>query len=713
MHKKLLASALLAACLQNSIYAQTVKNEKFELLARDIINTNKNIVIASGDVVVYSPTYYITADKAKYNKSKEVFELFGNVLIIKDNKVQTQSKYAYVNLQNKKTIANPNFLSEMGSNFWINSKKTIKNNNTVNFKDSILSSCDCSKPVWSIKTSSGDYDTKDKWLNAYNARFYLKDIPVFYFPYIGFSTDKTRRTGLLPPLIGYSKSEGFFYSQSLFIANAPDYDFEIRPQYRSRRGNGIYGYFRYADSPYSKLELKTGYFKEKNNYVKENKLKSDNHYGWEAKYERSKLFSNEKSQDGLYALIKYLNDVEFYTLEDNEDESSINEKVESKINYFYNTSKFYGGIYARYYINTAQDNNDETLQELPQFHAHMYPQRLPILRDITYSADAKVINYTRQKGLNARIYEANVPFSYNLDLIDDYLYFKAINKTTLSRYDYSNMQDLGTDFKDGTLMQNKTSLILGTDLLKPYENFLHTVNFNAKYNTPHNIKQNGDLYGITTDDDPLKKKLLNPFPVETDEKEFELSLSHSLYEKESLKQLINHKITQFIVYNNEENKYEFRNLENYIKVKYSLADFTQRLIYSFKDHQLTESDSSLGISYDDFKLTTGYYKSVKTETSGKDDSESYRINASYKISRDYKITYSEYYNIEEQIRSKQSFGININDRCWNLDLIFARKLEPATTTNNLPVDQKIVYFTLTFKPIGAIKQKYKRDKEFN
>ena len=223
MYKKILLSLFLTTSL---LKAQEVNNEKFQLISKDI-NSKDNITIATGDVVIFSPTYYLSADKAVYDKEKETFDLYGNVLIIKDNNIQTQSDYAFVDLKNDVSAQNPMFLYENQNNIWLNSKFSTKEKNLVDFDSSIISSCDCLDPVWTIKASSADYDTEDKWINAYNPTLYVKNIPVFYSPYLGFPTDKTRRTGLLLPTLGYSKTEGLYYSQPIFFAPAANYDLEV------------------------------------------------------------------------------------------------------------------------------------------------------------------------------------------------------------------------------------------------------------------------------------------------------------------------------------------------------------------------------------------------------------------------------------------------------------------------------------------------------
>ena len=369
MYKKIVASLVITSSL---LYSQEIKNEKFQLISKDI-NTKDNIVIATGDVVVFSPTYYLSADKIIYNKDNETFELFDNVLIIKDNSVQTQSEYAFVDLKKDAFNQNPMFLYENKDKIWMNSNTSVKETEIIQLDSTILSSCDCLDPIWSIRASSADYNTDDKWINTYNPRLYIKNVPVFYSPYLGFSADKTRRTGLLIPTVGYSSSEGLYYSQPMFFAPAQNYDFELVPQIRTNRGYGSYLYYRYADSQDSILQMKTGIFKEQDDYVTENSLDSDLHYGFDLDYQKRNLFTNSsKAQDGLYTSINYLNDIEYITLENDDTTSSSDSEVESKINYFYNTNDYYTGAYGRYYIDTAADSNDGTLQELPQVQFHSY-----------------------------------------------------------------------------------------------------------------------------------------------------------------------------------------------------------------------------------------------------------------------------------------------------------------------------------------------------
>ena len=710
MHKIVVSLALASFLIQ--VNAQELNTEKLQLVAKDV-DTKNNIITATGDVVAYSPTYYLSSDKMIYDKDKEILELFDNVLIIKDNKIQTQSNYAFVDMKNDIINQDPVFLMDNTSNIWSNSKEANKDKDVITLENSILSSCDCIDPIWSIRSSSSDYDTEAMWMNTYNPRLYVKNVPVFYLPYFGFPTDTTRRTGLLLPTMGYSSSEGFLYSQPIFIAPADDYDIELIPQIRTQRGYGSYANFRYADSPDSMLNVKTGYFKEFDNYRSKEQLENSEHYGLDIDYERKNIFAkNKEHQDGVFTSIRYLNDIEYITLKEEDDYNlGTDKKIESKVNYFYNTPEYYGGVYGKYYVDASQKTNDNTLQELPQIQLHSYNKEL-FLENLIYSIDTKAQNFTRKEGLNAKIYDINVPISYTKNILDDYMYLGVENRTILTQYDYSNSLYNNLRYEDGTLIQNRTSFIVGTDLIKPYSDYIHTLNLNASYDIPENLRKDGDLYNITVkENQPLKYDELSVFPTLQEQKTIKLSLNQSIYDKDNLKQFINHKMSQSILYNSFDEP-KFQDLDNYVKINHDYGSLSGKVVYNMDDNKVVEGSFDNSLSYEDLTFSAGYYYSKKTnnEFNTRDDLESYRLSTSYKLAKDYSIKYYENYDLQEKTRNRQGIGLNIDDSCWNLDLLLEKEITPRSryvesTRSYDSHEQTIVYAVLMLKPIGGIRQK--------
>ena len=105
-------------------------------------------------------------------------------------------------------------------------------------------------------------------------------------------------------------------------------------------------------------------------------------------------------------------------------------------------------------------------------------------------------------------------------------------------------------------------------------------------------------------------------------------------------------------------------------------------------------------------MKLGHYISKDTPNSGKEDLESYQVDLKYKFSDEYSIGYYTNYNLEDKLRSKQSFIFSITDKCWNLDLKYEKEIIASSTTNSDPKKQDIIFLQLLLKPLGGIQQEY-------
>ena len=72
----------------------------------------------------------------------------------------------------------------------------------------------------------------------------MKDVPVFYWPWLRFPIDDRRHTGLLSPTIGFS-SDGFDYAQPFYWNIAANQDATITPRWMSDHGLLMNGEYRY------------------------------------------------------------------------------------------------------------------------------------------------------------------------------------------------------------------------------------------------------------------------------------------------------------------------------------------------------------------------------------------------------------------------------------------------------------------------------------
>jgi LPS-assembly protein len=108
-----------------------------------------------------------------------------------------------------------------------------------------FSTCPPINPAWRIKGSHIELDKNSGRGYATNARILVKNIPIFYTPYINFPLDSRRKTGFLWPTYGGSSNSGFSLYLPFYWDLAPNYDTTITPAVLLRRGVQLSDKFRY------------------------------------------------------------------------------------------------------------------------------------------------------------------------------------------------------------------------------------------------------------------------------------------------------------------------------------------------------------------------------------------------------------------------------------------------------------------------------------
>ena len=711
MLKKLLP--LLSLFITISLCANNFKDgDKLEILAKEI-NAKDNIIIAKGDVLLYSPQYYITATKALYNKTNSTIELFDNVNIIKDGKMITFTNYAYLNLDKDKDIFTPILLLSNIHNIWVNSKTSNKQNDLITFEDATLSSCDCYDPAWSLSFSDGDYNTTAQWLNTYNTTLYVNQIPVLYTPYFAFPADKTRRTGLLRPTVGYTQGRGFNYAQPYFYAPSLNWDLEYIPQIKDSRGHGHHLKYRYKDSKVSSLKVEVGIFQERSEYVKEASLVNDEHYGFDLKYIRSNVITKNDNQDGLLVSLHSLNDIDYINTQVKNNSTLDKKLVESKLKYFYNTNNYYGDIDFKYYDDTSKitsADKDTTMHELPKVHFHKYSSQT-FIKNLLYSTDMKISSKTRETGLKANSTNIFIPLTYSVKLLDDYINFMYSQQITLININYGNNVK---NYENGQFIENKHIFTLSTDLLKPYKSYIHTINLKTSLTIPKVAKQDGDLYSVTNDNDDL-----NIFPVSKTKKNLTLALNQAFYNKDNQSKKFAHKLIQSIVYDNGTSK--LSDLENTLILYYKYGQLSNKFIYNHQDSMIINASTTSTFKKDNFNSRLYYsYSKDMANISSNTKSYSYRdipdaksitLELGYGFYKYYHLKYKEEYDLVDSISKLKSYTFNINKKCWAFDVRLENSIVASATTDNSAIRQDIIYFEFTLKPIVKINQEYKNDRK--
>ena len=107
-----------------------------------------------------------------------------------------------------------------------------------------FTTCDPGDNLWRLVGGDVVLDRESGFGTARHARLEVKDVPVFYWPWVRFPIDDRRHTGFLWPTVGFS-SDSLDYAQPFYWNIAPDQDATITPRWISDSGLLLGGQYRY------------------------------------------------------------------------------------------------------------------------------------------------------------------------------------------------------------------------------------------------------------------------------------------------------------------------------------------------------------------------------------------------------------------------------------------------------------------------------------
>jgi LPS-assembly protein len=148
---------------------------------------------------------------------------------------------------------------------------------TYHLEDGWVTKCDPqdgTAPPWSFGWSKA-YITQEGFAHFMNATLRVKDVPVIYSPYFGFSTNQHRKTGLLLPEFSQGGSDGAGILVPLFINLSPSQDITLYGGGYTKRGSRGGAEYRYVLDENSKGALAVNYLQDRHEDTLDDNYKSD------------------------------------------------------------------------------------------------------------------------------------------------------------------------------------------------------------------------------------------------------------------------------------------------------------------------------------------------------------------------------------------------------------------------------------------------------
>ncbi|TLD82924.1 LPS-assembly protein LptD [Helicobacter sp. MIT 11-5569] len=662
----------------------------FEFLADDM-EFNQSVVIGKGHATVINLDYYISANTAVYNTKTREITLSGNVNAYKGNALYLRAQEVTIKLQDDYSFLEPFYMQDSTSGLWVEAKSAEYDKNVYQIQDVAVSTCSVNNPIWQLKASEGKYDTGKEWLTLWHPRLCVYDVPVLYFPYLSFSAGYKRKSGLLYPLFGSSNDDGFIYSQPIYFAPQDWWDMTITPTMRTKRGGGVYGEFRIADDKEQILWANFGYFGDSNNYQNTYDLENQEHYGFQLKYKRKDLLTDLQNyfyEDGLYADISQISDVDYFRLTDDKahEEADLQGKLlTSRLNYFLKSDTDYVGIYGRYYSDLEMTSNSKTLQTLPQVQYHRQIDKL-FVDNFYYSFDYQIEHFTRPIGYRAVQQEAQLPILFTQSLASEYLNLSISPIFYATQVNYNHVEE-GIHLKTGRYITQHYQFKANTDLAKQYENFGHTLSFEALYTLPGFKDKTGDFTTF--------------FTLPGDSQELRLSASQHFYDTNNTLKL-SHRIRQYFYLEDDERVGE---LENEVQYFYDYSwSFLSDIFYAHSENRISEATHKI---YHDGEYLSAYFGHFFRDSFAKVDwsrgrygEANYIMAGVEKGFANLNLFASLGYDYKEDYFKTWQVGFEASVRCFSVGLKYVSEIYPMLTTRGAEAkDDKYVLLTIKFIPL--------------
>jgi LPS-assembly protein len=216
--------------------AVSKENEPWEISAKSLsYDREAEVYVAEGDVVITKGDVALHAQRAVYDRKTGHAEVSGTVRLESGGDTLTGDSGTFdLNTETGSIVNGALFLRE--NHYYISGARMEKlEDDTYVVKECRLTTCDGSRPAWTI-TGSEVKVTLESYGTIKDAAFRIREIPVFYSPYLIFPGKQKRQTGLLPPKLGYSARNGLDTEIPFFWAISDQVDATLYERYLAQRG---------------------------------------------------------------------------------------------------------------------------------------------------------------------------------------------------------------------------------------------------------------------------------------------------------------------------------------------------------------------------------------------------------------------------------------------------------------------------------------------
>ncbi|MBV2234570.1 MAG: LPS-assembly protein LptD [Sterolibacterium sp.] len=217
--------------------------------------------VAEGSVNVRRADNILNADRLVYRQAADEVEAIGHVELRQNEDVISGPHLKLKMAENIGFFEEPQYIIKRAPATGASGQMTVgsgaasridfEGKNHYRLSDATYSTCAPADPAWFARASSIQLDYDNEVGYADDATLVFQNVPLLYSPWLTFSLNNKRKSGVLAPTIGTTSKSGFELSVPYYWNIAPNMDATFTPRLMTKRGLALGSEFRYLDTNYN------------------------------------------------------------------------------------------------------------------------------------------------------------------------------------------------------------------------------------------------------------------------------------------------------------------------------------------------------------------------------------------------------------------------------------------------------------------------------
>ena len=623
--------------------------------AQKIKKKSTGEIVAEGDVVVKYKNRTLKADKIIYDKKNRLIHLYGNIHL-KTERFDLKAEKGWIDEEGD----NGEFFNVEGvveKYYYIKAEKIKKVKERYIFYNGEFSTCPFNQYDWFIKTKKGILIKDDK-VQFFNVSLRFCKLPVFFFFYFSY-TATSRKTGFLFPQIGQDSYNDFKILQPFYLILTRHSDMTFTYDYRNNQGNGIDLQYRNKLSSDSFYIGNFSFFTEKAGKWWENRSLPPLKNRWRVSGQ-SELHYEDFDLSLIYDFPS-----DPYYFEDIYNASDLRYKsyTKSQMIALIDRRRFTLEINFDFIYDLTKDNNEQTLQRLPEIRYYLKKKKL--FRKLPFYFDLLSVNtnFYREKGQSG-IRSDN---TLNLEAYNNFYGFSNLLRFSPRVTLYYMTKE---ENADKTPVRNLFSFEdrLRYTLIKKYADFYHSVIPQISFKRVSKVSQENlpyfDREDRVKDAYDIDFSLFNILNFQNSNfMSWEISTGYTF--------------NRYYYLGNNRLKGHKKPLKNRIYFKIKGFSGENTLYYDFRFNQIVRSITTFNIpitSWVSYSVSHSYDKGIFSSIPTVNQITN-SVNISYK---NMNFSGSVLSNIKSGYTQRKSFTFTLDRKCWRFNLSYREDYNSIT-----------------------------------